>query len=102
MEWTQLKVSGLHADLDKICAVMCMLDNGLMIEDYSDVEKELDGVYGDLIDEELLSRDRTKASVSVFLPELRRTGPRSANYADKTANYACLRKIPGKNDNITQ
>ena len=40
--------------------------------------------------------------LSFFLPELRRTGPRSANYADKTANYACLRKIPGKNDNITQ
>ena len=70
-KWIQIKVTADCKYLDDITAVMSMVDNSLMIEDYSDVEKELDGVYGDLIDEELLSRDRTKASVSVFLPELR-------------------------------
>lgn len=69
--WIQIKVTADCKYLDDITAVMSMVDNSLMIEDYSDVEQELDGVYGDLIDEELLRRDRTKASVSVFLPETR-------------------------------
>ena len=30
--------------------VMSMVDNSLMVEDYSDIQQELDGVYGDLID----------------------------------------------------
>ena len=34
--WTKLTVVGKTADLDTITAVMSMLDNGLMIEDYSD------------------------------------------------------------------
>jgi len=51
-----------------LCAVMSMVDNSLMVEDYSDVQQELDGVYGDLIDQELLERDRTVAAVSVFIP----------------------------------
>ncbi len=37
MEWTQLKVSCEKEDLDTVCAVMGMLDNGLMIEDTSDL-----------------------------------------------------------------
>ena len=48
-----------------------VLDAALMIEDYSDVERDLDGVYGDLIDEELLARDRTTVSVSVYIPEIK-------------------------------
>ena len=41
-EWTKLSVRGKTEQLDEIAAVMSMLDNGLMIEDYSDVS--LDGV----------------------------------------------------------
>ena len=67
-DWIQIKVTVAQGYLDDLCAVMSMVDNSLMVEDFSDVEKELDGVYGDLIDEELLSRDRTVASVSVFVP----------------------------------
>ena len=33
MEWTQIKVTCAQKDLDEVAAVMCMLDNGLMIED---------------------------------------------------------------------
>ena len=43
-----------------------MLDNGLMIEDYSDID--LKTCYGDLIDESILNADKTIAAVSVFLP----------------------------------
>lgn len=67
-EWTQIKVTAPTEYLDGVSAVMSMVTNSLMIEDYSDAERELDGVYGDLIDEELLKKDKTKASVSAFLP----------------------------------
>ncbi len=66
MEWTKLTATGNTADLDEITAVMSMLDNGLMIEDYSDVTT--DGVYGDLIDEKILSADREHVAVSLFVP----------------------------------
>ena len=34
--WTKLTAKGRTEDLDSICAVMSMIDNGIMIEDYSD------------------------------------------------------------------
>ncbi len=67
-KWTQIKVTSKVESLDDVTAVMSMVTNSLMIEDYSDAERELDGVYGDLIDEELLKKDKTVASVSAFIP----------------------------------
>jgi len=69
--WIQIKVKCSVDDLETVSGVMGMVDNGLMIEDYSDVDKELDGVYGDLIDESILQADRTVAYVSVFIPEIK-------------------------------
>ena len=66
--WIRIRVSAACEHLDTITAIMSMIDNALMIEDFSDVEKDLDGVYGDLIDEDLLKQDRTTAAVSVFVP----------------------------------
>lgn len=65
--WTKLTVKGDIRYLDDICAVMCMLDNGLMIEDYSDVT--VNGMYGDLIDESILNADKSRVAVSLFVPE---------------------------------
>ncbi len=65
-EWTKLTAHGDLADLDRITAVMSMLDNGLMIEDYSDLST--DGMYGALIDEALLNADKTRVAVSLFVP----------------------------------
>jgi len=67
--WICIRVSAAAEHLDTLTAILSMIDNALMIEDFSDVEQELDGVYGDLIDEELLAKDRTTAAVSVFVPE---------------------------------
>ena len=67
--WIQIKAACASSDVDAVCAVMCMINNGLMIEDYSDVDGVLDGVYGDLIDEALLNADRTRSAVSIFVPE---------------------------------
>lgn len=65
-DWTQLKVTVPLAQLDTLVAVMSMLNNNLMIEDYSDID--LKSCYGDLIDESILNADKTVAAVSVYLP----------------------------------
>ena len=65
-DWTQLKVTVPLSQLDTLVAVMSMLNNNLMIEDYSDID--LKSCYGDLIDESILNADKTIAAVSVYLP----------------------------------
>lgn len=67
--WTKLTAKGRTEDLDSICAVMSMIDNGIMIEDYSDFS--FSGMYGELVDESILNADKTIVSVSVFVPEER-------------------------------
>ena len=67
-DWTQIKVTVPLAQLDTLSAVMSMINNNLMIEDYSDIDENLKTVYGDLIDESILKADKTVASVSVFVP----------------------------------
>lgn len=67
-DWTQIKVTVPLAQLDTLSAVMSMINNNLMIEDYSDIDDNLKTVYGDLIDESILNADKTVASVSVFVP----------------------------------
>ena len=69
MQWIQIKVTGKTEDLDNISAVMSMVENSLFIEDFSDVTT--DGMYGALLDDSLLNADKTKAAVSVFVPETR-------------------------------
>lgn len=68
-EWTKLTVRCKREDLETACAFMSMLDNGLEIEDFSDVR--CDPVYGDLIDERILQADKEKAAVSVYIPACR-------------------------------
>ena len=65
--WTKLTATGNIKYLDDICAVMSMLDNGLMIEDYSDFS--LSGMYGELVDDSILDADRETVRVSLFVPE---------------------------------
>ena len=67
--WTKITVVGKTRDLDTITAVMSMLDNGLMIEDYSDFS--LNGMYGELVDETILNADKDTVKVSLFVPEER-------------------------------
>lgn len=64
--WTKLTACADTADKDTVCAVMSLLDNGLMIEDYSDFS--LRGMYGELVDEALLDADRDHVRVSLFVP----------------------------------
>lgn len=67
--WTKLTAEGNVRQLDDIVAVMSMLDNGLMIEDYSDFS--LNGMYGELVDDSILNADKSIVRVSLFVPEER-------------------------------
>ena len=67
--WTKLTVKAPTVSLDDVTAVMSMLDNGLMIEDYSDFS--LNGMYGELVDDEILNADKEHVKVSIFVPEER-------------------------------
>ena len=67
--WTKLTVKAPTCVQEQVCAVMSMLDNGLMIEDYSDFS--LNGMYGELVDESILNADRDTVRVSLFVPEER-------------------------------
>ncbi len=64
--WTQIRVTVRLEELDRLSAIMSMVDTNIQIEDYSDID--LDSVYGDLIDEKILNADKTVASVSVYIP----------------------------------
>ncbi len=66
--WTQVKVTVPLRELDSLVAVMSMINNNLMIEDYSDIDTNLKTCYGDLIDEKILNANKDIASVSVFIP----------------------------------
>ena len=65
--WTKLTVVTDLKSSDDVIAVMSMLDNGLMIEDYSDFS--LNGMYGELVDESILEADKNTVKVSLFVPE---------------------------------
>ena len=78
MDWTQLRVTVKTEDIDRTAAIMSMLDNGIMIEDYSDIETGLKTCYGDLIDENILNADKSKGAVSIYIPD-------DKNYNDYTA-----------------
>lgn len=64
--WTKITVTVNTKDTETVCAVMSMLDNGLMIEDYSDFS--LEGMYGALVDDSILHADRETARISLFVP----------------------------------
>ncbi len=68
-EWTEVKIVVDAKDVDKAGDIASMVvPYGIYIEDYSELEKEAwEIAHIDLIDEELLEKDRTKAIVHVYI-----------------------------------
>ena len=85
--WTQIKLTVKLEDLDTAMAIMSMIDLGIQVEDYSDID--LKTCYGDLIDESILNADKTIASVSVYIPEERSTTDALAFIRERLTE-ACL------------
>lgn len=65
-EWIKLTASGKSEEVELLSAVMLMLDEGIMIEDLSDLTA--DSPYGEVLSDELADAPRDRAAVSVFLP----------------------------------
>lgn len=69
MNWTQMRVNCPIGDLEKVSAIVSMLDPHIMIEDYSDMEAGLNNMYGELVDDSIKNADRAHAVVSLFIGE---------------------------------
>ena len=69
MEWTELCITVGAADTDRAAAVAAMAaPHGLYIEDYRDLEEGAREIaHSDLIDEELLARDRAHTRIHLYL-----------------------------------
>lgn len=71
MEWVQVKVKIKAADIDAAADICSMAaDGGIYIEDYRDLERDaMEIAHIDLIDEELLARDRTVGWIHTYFSE---------------------------------
>lgn len=69
MDWTEIKVTVPVERVDEAGAIVSMtVPYGIYIEDYSDMEDAvLEIAHIDLIDEELLARDRSQGIVHVYI-----------------------------------
>lgn len=69
MDWTEITVLVDTEQLDKTSAICNMVvSHGIYIEDYSDLEQGAKEIaHIDLIDEELLLRDRNKGLVHIYI-----------------------------------
>ena len=68
-DWTEVKISVNADDVDKAGDIASMVvPYGIYIEDYRDLEQEAwEIAHIDLIDEDLLAKDRSKAIVHVYI-----------------------------------
>lgn len=69
MEWTEIKIAVSPKDVEKAGDIAQMaVPYGIYIEDYTDLEQQvLEIAHIDLIDEELLKKDRNKAYVHIYI-----------------------------------
>lgn len=69
MDWTEVKINIDTKDVDKAGDIAQMVvPYGIYIEDYSDLEEAAwEIAHIDLIDEDLLKKDRTKAAVHIYI-----------------------------------
>ena len=67
--WTEVKIAVPAKDVDVAADIaMMVVPYGIYIEDYRDLEQQAWEVARiDLIDEELLQKDRSKAFVHVYI-----------------------------------
>lgn len=69
MEWTDISISVKKKDADTAEAIATMIANGgIYIEDYSDLEEQVQAIaHIDLIEQELLDKDRDTVIVHMYL-----------------------------------
>lgn len=69
MDWTEIKIEVSQADSEQAQAIAHMaVPYGIYVEDYSNLESEVLEIANiDLIDEELLDKDRDKAIIHIYV-----------------------------------
>ena len=69
MEWTDISITVKKADADTAEAIATMIANGgIYIEDYSDLEEQVQAIaHIDLIEQDLLDKDRDTVIVHMYL-----------------------------------
>lgn len=69
MDWTEVQILVATADTDEAAAIANMVvPYGIYVEDYSDLEQGAREIaHIDLIDEDLLKRDRTHTCIHIYL-----------------------------------
>ena len=68
MDWTEIVITVSNRDVEKAAAIAQVLVPGVYIEDYSNLEQEAWEIAGiDLIDEELLQKDRTRCLIHLYI-----------------------------------
>ena len=69
MDWTEIAITVPAEDVDRAGDIAQMVvPYGIYIEDYSNLEQEAwEIAHIDLIDEELLNKDRTKGMIHVYI-----------------------------------
>lgn len=69
MDWTEISVEVSAAQVDDAAAIANMtVPYGIYIEDYSALEQEVREIaHIDLIDEDLLQKDRSKAKIHIYI-----------------------------------
>ncbi len=69
MDWTEVQIRVATADTDRASAIANMaVPYGIYVEDYSDLEQGAREIaHIDLIDEDLLKRDRTQSIIHIYL-----------------------------------
>lgn len=67
--WTEIKISVDAKDIDRASDIAnVVVPYGIYIEDYTNLEQEVEDIaHIDLIDEDLLAKDRNKAFVHIYL-----------------------------------
>lgn len=67
--WTEIKISVNATDIEKASDIAnVVVPYGIYIEDYTNLEQEVEDIaHIDLIDEDLLKKDRNKAFVHIYL-----------------------------------
>lgn len=68
-QWTEIKISINASDIDRASDIANMVvPYGIYIEDYSALEQQVQEIaHIDLIDEDLLAKDRSKAFIHIYL-----------------------------------
>lgn len=69
MDWTEITIEVASKDIDEVTAIANLaVPYGIYIEDYSDlIEQSWEIAHVDLIEQELLEKDRSKALVHIYI-----------------------------------